>query len=102
MAIFAPKNKNIDNKVIVLTSYKKDYTFTGISAHAGAAPQHGRSALDAVELMNVGVNFLREHMDLVDDVDLILSANGTWKHIFGKFTQSQIKICGRALSAAAF
>ena len=38
------------------------YRFDGKAAHAGAAPQDGRSALDAVELMNVGVNFLREHM----------------------------------------
>ncbi len=38
------------------------YTFKGIAAHASAAPDMGRSALDAVELMNVGVQFLREHM----------------------------------------
>ncbi|MBO4337756.1 MAG: amidohydrolase [Lachnospiraceae bacterium] len=38
------------------------YTFYGISSHASAAPDKGRSALDAVELMNIGVQFLREHM----------------------------------------
>jgi aminobenzoyl-glutamate utilization protein B len=38
------------------------FRFTGIAAHAGASPHLGRSALDALELMNVGVNFLREHM----------------------------------------
>lgn len=38
------------------------YDFTGKSAHAAAAPHLGRSALDAVELMNVGVNYMREHM----------------------------------------
>ena len=38
------------------------YTFDGRSAHAAKVPEQGRSALDAVELMNVGVNFLREHM----------------------------------------
>ena len=38
------------------------YSFTGKSAHAGAAPHLGRSALDACELMNVGVNYLREHV----------------------------------------
>ncbi|OUS83464.1 amidohydrolase [Rhodococcus sp. NCIMB 12038] len=36
--------------------------FTGIAAHAGVSPERGRSALDALELMNVGTNFLREHM----------------------------------------
>ena len=38
------------------------YSFKGQSAHAAAAPQAGRSALDAAELMNIGCQFLREHM----------------------------------------
>jgi aminobenzoyl-glutamate utilization protein B len=38
------------------------YRFKGMAAHASNAAHLGRSALDAVELMNVGVNFLREHM----------------------------------------
>lgn len=38
------------------------FRFNGVSAHAGASPHLGRSALDALELMNIGVNFLREHM----------------------------------------
>lgn len=39
-----------------------NFIFDGISAHAGGSPHLGRSALDAAELMNVGVNYLREHM----------------------------------------
>jgi len=38
------------------------YTFHGIASHASATPEKGRSALDGVELMNIGVQFLREHM----------------------------------------
>ncbi|NTZ61865.1 amidohydrolase [Agrobacterium tumefaciens] len=38
------------------------YRFEGVASHASNAAHLGRSALDAVELMNVGVNFLREHM----------------------------------------
>lgn len=38
------------------------YEFKGVAAHAGAAPHLGRSALDSCELMNVGVNYLREHV----------------------------------------
>lgn len=38
------------------------YRFTGVASHAAGAPDRGRSALDAVELMNIGVQFLREHM----------------------------------------
>lgn len=39
-----------------------NFEFTGVSAHAGGCPHLGRSALDAAELMNVGCNYLREHM----------------------------------------
>ncbi|HEY5576427.1 MAG TPA: amidohydrolase, partial [Clostridiaceae bacterium] len=39
-----------------------NFRFKGIASHAAQAPQNGRSALDAVELMNVGVNYLREHV----------------------------------------
>ncbi|MGE7840966.1 M20 family metallopeptidase [Lysinibacillus sp. NPDC093712] len=45
-----------------LANYAVTFKFTGKSAHAAAAPHLGRSALDAVELMNVGVNYLREHI----------------------------------------
>jgi aminobenzoyl-glutamate utilization protein B len=38
------------------------FRFRGRASHAAAAPHVGRSALDAVELMNVGVNYMREHM----------------------------------------
>ena len=39
-----------------------EYTFSGISAHAAGDPENGRSALDGAELMNIGVQFLREHI----------------------------------------
>ena len=44
----------------------KNYKFYGTAAHASKHPEAGRSALDAAELMNVGVNYLREHV--TDDV----------------------------------
>ncbi|KJB91125.1 amidohydrolase [Skermanella aerolata KACC 11604] len=40
-----------------------EYTFKGESAHSAARPWRGRSALDAVELMNIGWNFRREHLE---------------------------------------
>ena len=39
-----------------------DFEFSGRASHAAAAPHLGRSALDAAELMNIGVNYMREHM----------------------------------------
>ncbi|WP_043833576.1 M20 family metallopeptidase [Muricoccus aerilatus] len=50
------------NEAVSLANTRIDFTFHGRSAHAAAAPELGRSALDAVELMNVGVNYMREHM----------------------------------------
>jgi len=53
------------NEIMVSSSaacLQVEYTFTGIAAHAAGDPEHGRSALDAAELMNIGVQFLREHM----------------------------------------
>lgn len=65
-----------------LANVKVDYTFEGIAAHAGANPDAGRSALDAVELMNIGANFLREHMPLTARVHYaILDAGGTAPNI---------------------
>ncbi|GAA4501106.1 M20 family metallopeptidase [Gluconacetobacter tumulicola] len=45
-----------------LANMRIDFTFIGRASHAAASPHLGRSALDAAELMNVGANYLREHM----------------------------------------
>jgi aminobenzoyl-glutamate utilization protein B len=47
---------------VSLACCEMDFHFTGRASHAAASPELGRSALDAVELMNVGVNYMREHM----------------------------------------
>ncbi|MBM3968957.1 MAG: amidohydrolase [Planctomycetes bacterium] len=38
------------------------FSFAGTAAHASGSPSSGRSALDAIELMNIGANFMREHI----------------------------------------
>ena len=45
-----------------LANFRAFFTFHGISSHAAGAPELGRSALDAVEIMDIGVNYMREHM----------------------------------------
>ena len=50
------------NRAFSLACVEMEFHFSGRSAHAAASPHLGRSALDAVELMNVGVNYLREHI----------------------------------------
>ncbi len=63
-----PSSINASMVGSMLANRQVYFRFHGISSHAGAAPQKGRSALDAVELMNVGVNYLREHMEMTDRV----------------------------------
>ena len=53
-----------------------EYTFKGESAHAAGAPWQGRSALDAVELMDVGWNFRREHLRLQQRSHYVITNGG--------------------------
>ena len=53
-------NMTFDTSYLANASFK--FYYTGLSAHAGFAPQNGRSALDAMELTNMGVQYLREHV----------------------------------------
>jgi aminobenzoyl-glutamate utilization protein B len=53
-----------------------EYSFKGESAHAAAAPWRGRSALDAVELMDVGWNFRREHLRLQERSHYVITNGG--------------------------
>ncbi len=52
------------------------FRFKGISSHAASSPHLGRSALDAVELMNVGVNYMREHMESTDRIHYAVTDTG--------------------------
>lgn len=57
-----PSNKNGVWNQNSKAAVSVKFSFAGTAAHASGSPDSGRSALDAVELMNVGVNFMREHV----------------------------------------
>ena len=57
-----PATKNEVQSYRLLAIMGANFEFNGITSHAGSTPHLGRSALDAAELMSVGVNYLREHM----------------------------------------
>ena len=59
-----------------LSCIQKEYIFDGVPAHAAGDPEHGRSALDAVELMNIGVQYLREHMPATARVHYAVTDGG--------------------------
>jgi len=52
------------------------FTFDGISAHAAAAPEQGRSALDGVESMNMMVNLMREHIPQESRIHYVITKGG--------------------------
>ena len=53
-----------------------EYLFEGETAHSAGAPWRGRSALDAVELMNVGWNYRREHLRLQQRSHYVVTNGG--------------------------
>ncbi len=57
-----PGSTNMIGNSSTLANCQAYFRFTGVSSHAAISPHLGRSALDAAELTNVGVQFLREHI----------------------------------------
>lgn len=57
-----PSSANDASQGQLLSMVTAKFRFTGIASHAAAAPERGRSALDGVEIQNVAVNYLREHI----------------------------------------
>ncbi len=53
-----------------------EYTFTGETAHSAGAPWRGKSALDAVELMDIGWNFRREHLRTQQRSHYVITSGG--------------------------
>ena len=64
------------------------FTFHGIAAHASGSPDRGRSALDAVELMNVGVNYMREHIKETSRVHYVITNGGGQPNVVPAAAQS--------------
>ena len=81
-----------------LANTRIDFSFTGRASHAAASPHLGRSALDAVELMNVGVNYMREHMPSDARVHYaILDAGGIAPNVVQAFAKVRYLIRARNL-----
>jgi aminobenzoyl-glutamate utilization protein B len=75
--------------VNMLSNIKVKFKFHGRASHAAADPQNGRSALDAIELMNVGVNYLREH--IIQEARLhyvIINGGGIAPNVVPPFAES--------------
>ncbi|MDH5449377.1 MAG: M20 family metallopeptidase [Candidatus Bathyarchaeota archaeon] len=64
------------------------FHFYGKASHAGASPEQGRSALDAVELMNTGVNYLREHVIQDARIHYVIEKGGDQPNIVPPYARS--------------
>jgi len=64
------------------------FHFYGKASHAGGSPEHGRSALDAVELMNMGVNYLREHVIQDARIHYVIEKGGEQPNIVPPYARS--------------
>jgi aminobenzoyl-glutamate utilization protein B len=64
------------------------FHFYGTTAHAAATPYVGRSALDAVELMNIGVNFMREHVVQEARVHYVIEDGGMQPNVVPDYARS--------------
>jgi aminobenzoyl-glutamate utilization protein B len=63
------------------------FRFSGVSAHAGAAPERGRSALDGVEAMNYMVNMMREHVPQQTRIHYVITAGGSAPNVVPDFAE---------------
>ncbi|MGI6623675.1 MAG: amidohydrolase [Acetivibrionales bacterium] len=71
-----PSDMNCASEMSYQAMLSLDYEFNGKASHAAMAPHEGFSALDAVELMNVGANYLREHMPPGSQIHYVITNGG--------------------------
>lgn len=83
-----PGDVNQVSKSTSLANVSAKFRFRGISAHAAAAPEQGRSALDGVEAMNGMVNLLREHVPAETRIHYIITSGGKAPNVVPDFAES--------------
>lgn len=69
-----------------------NFRFKGIAAHAAAAPEKGRSALDGVEAMNFMVNLMREHVSQETRIHYVIKKGGVTSNIVPDFAEVEFTI----------
>ena len=82
-----PDSKNGANPYSSLANKTAKFRFHGISAHASGAPEKGRSALDAVEAMNVMSNMMREHMPSDARMHYVITSGGKAPNVVPDFAE---------------
>ncbi|MFT6274465.1 MAG: aminobenzoyl-glutamate utilization protein B [Halioglobus sp.] len=82
-----PGDKNAANPSTSLANRSAKFRFAGISAHAAASPERGRSALDGVEVMNYMVNLMREHVPQETRMHYVITRGGAAPNVVPDFAE---------------
>ena len=82
-----PSDRNDASPASSLANKSAKFRFYGIAAHAAAAPEKGRSALDAVESMNFMVNLMREHLPEPARIHYIITEGGAAPNIVPEYAE---------------
>ena len=83
-----PGNMNVAPLSSSLANNSVKFHYRGKTAHAAGSPEQGRSALDAVELMDVGVNFLREHVIQDARIHYVIENGGGQPNVVPDYARS--------------
>jgi aminobenzoyl-glutamate utilization protein B len=82
-----PSDRNSANAETSLANKSARFKFRGISSHAAAAPERGRSALDGVEAMNYMVNMMREHVPQETRIHYVITQGGEAPNVVPDFAE---------------
>ncbi|HWF87126.1 MAG TPA: amidohydrolase [Vicinamibacterales bacterium] len=83
-----PGDRNDASPASSLANINAKFRFHGLASHAAAAPEKGRSALDAVEAMDYMVNMMREHVPQETRIHYIITRGGAAPNIVPDFAES--------------
>jgi aminobenzoyl-glutamate utilization protein B len=82
-----PSSVNAARPSSSLANKSAKFRFYGIASHAAGAPERGRSALDAVEAMDIMTNMLREHVPEKTRIHYVITKGGTAPNIVPEFAE---------------
>lgn len=82
-----PSDRNMVTDAASQANISGKFRFHGVSAHAAASPDRGRSALDAVQVMDTAVEYLREHIPDMTRIHYVITSGGKAPNVVPDFAE---------------
>ena len=95
-----PADRNDASPSTNLANITGKFRFRGVAAHAAAAPEKGRSALDAVEAMDYMVNMMREHVPQETRIHYIITRGGAAPNVVPDFAEASCSPASRTCASS--